>query len=168
MLKLKVIIHTKGRRMKRGSTIFLRIAIAIIGIGVLALCIFALPIGISSDSTGYYRPLLIGLYVPAIPFFYALYQSLRLLDYIDKNEAFSSVSATAFRNIKYCATTIGALFVLGLPYIYRAADMDDAPGVMLGGLVIAGAAFVIATFSAVLQKLVQNAVDIKSENDLTV
>jgi hypothetical protein len=154
--------------MKRGSTIILRGAIILIGLIVLGLCIFALPAGIRSDSTGYYQPILLGLYVPAMPFFFALYQSLKLLDYIDSNKAFTQLSVNAFKYIKLCAMTIGALFTLGMPYIFQAADIDDAPGVVALGLVIVGASFVIATFSAVLQTLVQNAIDIKSENDLTV
>jgi hypothetical protein len=127
-----------------------------------------LPAGIVSDKTGYYRPILLGLYVPAIPFFFALYQAIRLLGYIDRNNSFSELSVRAFRNIKYCALAISGLFAGGMPYIFYAADRDDAPGVILMGLVIIGASVVIATFSGLLQKLVQNAVDIKSENDLTV
>jgi hypothetical protein len=127
-----------------------------------------LPLIISDDNTGFYKPLLIGLYVPAVPFFWALYQSLKLLNYIDANNAFSVASANAFKDIKICAIIIGALFSLVSPYVYQVANMDDAPGVLLIHLVIAGASFVIAAFSSLLQKLVQNAVDIKSENDLTV
>jgi 4-hydroxybenzoate polyprenyltransferase len=74
----------------------------------------------------------------------------------------------ALRNIKYCAIVIGALFIVGMPYIYYAAERDDAPGVIVIGLVISFASFVIATFAAVLQKLFQHATDIKAENDLTV
>lgn len=154
--------------MKQGSTLFLRGAIVLIGLIILVICVFLLPAIISSDNTGYYRPILLGLYVPAVPFFIALYQALKLLGYIDKDLAFSELSIRAFANIKYCAIAISALFAIGLPYIYMAADRDDAPGVMLIGLVITFASLVIATFSAVLQKLVQNAVAIKSENDLTV
>ncbi|HYF97268.1 MAG TPA: DUF2975 domain-containing protein [Patescibacteria group bacterium] len=154
--------------MKRGSTIILRGVVILIGFIVLGLCIFALPAGILSDNTGYYRPILLGLYIPAIPFFFALYQALKLLSYIDKNKAFSLASVKALRNIKYCALIISTLFITGMPYIFYAADRDDAPGVALIGFVIIGASFVIATFSAVLQKLLQNVVDIKSENDLTV
>lgn len=154
--------------MKRGSTIFLRIVIFLIGMGVLALCIFALPAGISSDQTGDYRPILIGMYVPAIPFFIALYQTLKLLSYIDKNKAFSSLSVKALKNIKYCAITISALYAAGMPYIYIVAEKDDAPGAIVIGLVIIFASIVIAVFAAVLQQLLQNAIAIKSENDLTV
>lgn len=154
--------------MERGSTIFLRTAVYVIGLVILAICIFALPAGISSDEVGYYRPILAGLYVPAIPFFIALYQSLKLLGYIDKNKAFSELSVAALKNIKYCAVVISGMFAVGMPYIYRAAEQDDAPGVIVLGLGIAFASFVIATFAGVLQRLLQNAISIKSENDLTV
>jgi len=55
-----------------------------------------------------------------------------------------------------------------LPYIYLVADRDDAPGVMLLGLVFTCAPIVIAVFAAVLQTLLHHAIQIKSENDLTV
>ncbi|HJQ09027.1 MAG TPA: DUF2975 domain-containing protein [Candidatus Saccharimonadales bacterium] len=154
--------------MKRGSTIFLKGVVILIGFIVLALCIFALPAGLRSDNTGYYRPILLGLYVPVIPFFLALHQALNLLSYIDKNKAFSELSVKALGNIKYCAFTISALLAVGMPYIFYAADRDDAPGVAAIGFVIIGASAVIAAFAGVAQKLFQSAVDIKSENDLTV
>ena len=46
--------------------------------------------------------------------------------------------------------------------------MDDAPGVILIGLILIFASMVIAVFAAVLQKLLKEAIDIKSENDLIV
>jgi len=60
------------------------------------------------------------------------------------------------------------LYVVGMPLFYLIAEMDDAPGIILIGLVMIFAALVIAVFAAVLQKLLKNAIDIKSENDLTV
>ena len=154
--------------MKKGSTMFLRGVVILIGLAVLALCIIVLPAGIRSDNTGYYVPILWGLYITALPFFFALHQALKLLGLIDRNKAFSRSSVLALKNIKYCALTISGLFALGMPYIFYAADRDDAPGVALVGFIIVGASFVIATFAAVLQKLLRNALDIKSENDLTV
>lgn len=154
--------------MKQSSTLFLRVVVLILGLLVLALCAIALPAGIMSDHVGYYRPILLGLYAPALPFFFALYQALKLLGYIDRNEAFSKFSVDVLKNIKYCALAISVLFAVGMPYIYYAANRDDAPGVLLIGLVIMGASLVMAVFAAVLQKLLQNAIAIKSENDLTV
>ncbi|EUJ36458.1 hypothetical protein PWEIH_13330 [Listeria weihenstephanensis FSL R9-0317] len=48
------------------------------------------------------------------------------------------------------------------------ADKTDAPGIMIIGLILTFASIVIATFAAVLQRLLQEAISIKSENDLTV
>lgn len=154
--------------MKQGSTLFLRGFIVIIGLIVLALCIFALPAGIRSTHVAGYRPLLLGMYVPAVPFLLALVQGWKLLGYIDSNQAFSYRSITAVRYIKYSALAIGGLYTAGLPYIYIVADQDDAPGVVVLGLIFAFLPLVVAVFAAVFQKLLQSGMDLKAENDLTV
>lgn len=156
--------------MKQGSTVFLRGVVYLLGIAVLGICIFALPPLIYSELQGDfdYGAIFVGLYVPAIPFFIALAQALKLLTYIDQNTAFSEASVLALKKIKYCAITISALFAVGMPYIFYVADRDDAPGAAAIGFIIVGASLVIATFAGLLQKLLKNAIDIKSENDLTV
>ena len=154
--------------MKQGSTLVLKGVIILIGMAVLALCIFVLPRGIGSDRTGDYRPILLGMYVTAVPLFFALFQTLKLLKYIDMNTAFSELSVKALKYIKYCAITISVMYAAGMPYIYLVADRDDAPGVVALGFVIIFASIVVAIFAAVLQKLLEEALAIKSENDLTV
>lgn len=108
------------------------------------------------------------MYLSAIPFFIALYQAFKLLTYIDMNKAFSQISVTALKNIKKCATAITILQVIGMPLFYIVGEVDDAPGVILIGMVLVFAPIVIAVFAAVLQRLLQEAINIKSENDLTV
>ncbi|MCY7797326.1 DUF2975 domain-containing protein, partial [Bacillus spizizenii] len=76
------------------------------------------------------------LYVTAIPFYFALYQAFKLLSYIDKNKAFSNISVKALKNIKYCAVIISILFAAGMPFFYLMAEIDDAPGIIVIGLVI--------------------------------
>lgn len=154
--------------INRGSTLVLKAVLLLIALAVLAVCSVVLPMGILTDRTGFYRPLLLGMYFPAIPFFIGVYQSLKLLNLIDKNHAFSERAVKALRKIKFCAFSISALYIILLPYIFYVADLDDAPGVVLIGLVFVFASFVVGTFAAVLQKLIQNALDIKEENDLTV
>lgn len=154
--------------MDKSSTLFLRFVLIMIALIAGAICVFVLPAGIASDKTGYYKPILLWLYLPAIPFFVSLIQSFKLLNLIDKNKAFSEKSVNSLRIIKYCGLVISVIFLAGMPMVYFAADRDDAPGVMLIGLVFVFASFVIATFAGVLQKLLQNALEIKSENDLTV
>ena len=60
------------------------------------------------------------------------------------------------------------LYAAGMPILFQIADADDAPGLVLMGMVIVCAPIVIAVFAAVLQRLLQSAIAIKSENDLTV
>jgi len=160
--------------MKRGSTLFLKIAVILIGIPILALCIFLVPeianfaVELYPDSSYLKYLVYIDLYAAAIPFYFALYQAFKLLNFIDKNQAFSDLSVRALKNIKYCAITISILFVAGMPIFYLMAERDDAPGIILIGMVIIFASSVIATFAAVLQKLLKEAVDIKEENDSIV
>jgi hypothetical protein len=160
--------------MKRGSTWFLRAVLGLMGLIALAICIFALP-SIKEGATQEYPGaenllyvLIGGLYLSAIPFFISLYQSIKLLNYIDKNQAFSQLSVNALKTIKYCGIAISICYVAAIPYLFHVAELDDAPGLGLIALVFACGPLVISTFAAVLQKLMQNAIDIKSENDLTV
>lgn len=161
--------------MKHGSTLFLKVVISLIGIAALAVCIFGLPEVASRDAakhpeTAYLQyPFLGCAYILCIPFFVALYQAFRLLTYIDGNKVFSELSVRALRYIKYCAITISILMVAGIiTTIVIFAGGEDIAGVVMLGLIITFASSVIATFAAVLQKLLQKAIDIKSENDLTV
>ncbi|MCY8233947.1 DUF2975 domain-containing protein [Priestia endophytica] len=160
--------------MNKGTTFFLKIAVILMGIPVLALGIFLVP-EVGSYAAELYPDMayikyliFIDLYAAAIPFYIALYQAFKLLSYIDKNKAFSTISVKALKNIKYCAITISILYMVGMPLLYLIAEKDDAPGIILIGLVIIFASMVIAVFAAVLQKLLKEAIDIKSENDLTV
>ncbi len=160
--------------MKRGTTLFLRIAVILMGLPILALCIFLVP-EIANYAADLYPDIasmkylvLINLYATAIPFYFALYQAFKLLSYIDTNKAFSDLSVKALKTIKYCAIAISTLYAAGMPLFYLVAEVDDAPGIIVIGLVIIFASMVIAVFAAVLQRLLQEAIKIKSENDLTV
>lgn len=160
--------------MKGVSTNFLKLAIILMGIPVLALCIFLIPeignVAAELLPDFAYIKFLVSMvfYASAIPFYFALYQAFNLLRFIDKNKAFSELSVMALKKIKYCAITISGLHLLVLPLFYLFADKDDAPGMIFIGLLVPFASMVIAVFAAVLQKLLQEAIDIKSENDLTV
>lgn len=150
--------------MKRYSTNFLKIAVILIGIPVVILCIFWLPGFVNYLPI----PILVGVYASAITYFIALYQALKLLNYIDNNKAFSLISVDALKNIKHCAIIISVLYAIIAPLLFPIADADDAPGLVAFPLIIIFASFVIAVFAAVLQRLLKEAIDIKSDNDLTI
>ncbi|MDQ6598180.1 DUF2975 domain-containing protein [Bacillus salipaludis] len=155
------------------TTLFLKVTVFIIGILVLALCIFLVPHMANFAAKLYpnIAPMkslvFIVMYGAAVPFYFALYQAFNLLRYIDENTAFSELSVKALRNIKCCAITISGLYVLGLPLFHFIAKKVDPP-IGLMGLIIIFASLIIAVFAAILQRLLQEAINIKSENDLTV
>ncbi|MEC3571158.1 MULTISPECIES: DUF2975 domain-containing protein [Bacillus cereus group] len=143
------------------------------GIAVLALCIFLVPEMANFVANLYpnIAPIkylvFIVMYVAAVPFYVALYQAFNLLQYIDENTAFSELSVKSLKNIKRCAVTISGLYVLGLPLFHFIVKKMEPP-IGLVGLIIIFASFVSAVFTAILQRLLQEAINIKSENDLTV
>ncbi|ATW25792.1 DUF2975 domain-containing protein [Candidatus Formimonas warabiya] len=160
--------------MERASTFFLKLAVILMGFPVLALCIFLVPEIANYTAElfpdwAYMKYLVfVDLYATAIPFYFALYQAFKLLSYIDKNKAFSELSVKALKTIKNCAITISILYVAGMPLFYLMGEADDAPGIILIGMIMIFASMAVAVFAAVLQKLLKNVIDIKSENDLTV
>lgn len=164
----------KDTLVKHGSTHFLRVVVFGMGAVALLLCYLILPpiyrewASVFPHVANLKYPLLVLLVATTIPFFIALYQTLKLLNYVDRNEALSDLSVTALKYIKYCSVVFGLLYAAILPFIYLFADLVDAPGVMIIGFIMAFAPLVIAVFAAVLQKLLQSAIDIKNENDLTV
>ncbi|MBU6081774.1 DUF2975 domain-containing protein [Allobacillus halotolerans] len=158
--------------MKRGTTFFLKTTVFLIGIMILLLSAFFLPWLASYTASMYPEfaylqyPVLIGMYVTAIPFFFALYQALKLLNYIDHGKAFTDQSLEALNSIKYCAILISGLYVIGTIFLISQSSLH--PSVAIIGFIIIFTSVVIAVFAAVLQKLFKNALVIKSENDLTV
>jgi hypothetical protein len=160
--------------MKRGSTLFLRATLLVMALVVLALCIFALPSVWKGGPAEFPAAanavfaIVIVLYASTIPYFIALWQTLKLLGYIDRNTAFSEASVRALGNIKRCAIAITVLFMINVPLLLPIAEADDAPGLLLFGFAFACAPIVIAVFAAVLQRLLKSAIEMKSENELTV
>ncbi len=161
--------------MKKSSTIFLQGVIVLIGIVALAIMIrFPLTEGRAVDLdlfSIYADPFIIYGYLASIAFFVALYQAFKLLGYIGKNKVFSLDSVKALRNIKYCASILGGLIVIAAIYIrvsFNGNVDDDPAGFIAIAIVTTFISIVIATAAAVFEKTLQSAVELKSENDLTV
>lgn len=160
---------------KNCSTLLLKMALVCMGLIVLAWVIFALPNLYKGAVVEfpYARLAVLGivivLHAVAVPYFFVLWQSWKLLVLIDQNKGFSKFSVTTFRSIKYASLTGGILLMLGfVPLLYPIAEVDDAPGLLIFGFLFACIPLVVSVFAAVLEKLFQNAVEMKSENDLTI
>jgi hypothetical protein len=158
--------------MKRSSTLFLQLVIVLIGIGALALLLWEPHVeGRNAHATlfeiYFNDPFLAYAYVGSIPFFVALYQAFKVVGYAGQNKVFSQAAVKALRTIKYCAIALIGFVAVGEIFIMFGNSDDRAGGVFMGVLITFGS-IVMATAAAMFERILQDAVDIKSENDLTV
>lgn len=159
--------------MKRCSIIILRCAVIFAGVVMLALCgVIAWIVFFENRPDPYHMEYIwfIGTYAAAIPYFIALYQAMKILKYIDTDRAFSELAVKSLNIITRAAIVVFIIVTIGgLPFFYTLVQLDgDTPGFMLLGLIISGSAFLIVVFTSVLNRLLQDAIDVKSENDLTI
>jgi hypothetical protein len=153
-------------------TIFLQAVIVLIGIGALTLMLWEPHIeGRNAHATPfeiYFKdPFLAYAYLASIPFFVALYRAFKVLGYIGQNKAFSQATVKALRTIKFCALGIIGFIALGELFIML-GDSDDRAGGIFMGILITFGSVVIAAAATMFERILQNAVNIKTENDLTV
>jgi hypothetical protein len=163
--------------MKRRLTIITRGIVFLMAIAVLAVCGILLPElareeAVANPNAGPAYPFLIAGWILALPIFAGLYQALKLIGFIEGDKAFSNRSIATIKNIKTCAIAFSVMIVIGaitVILITRGADpREDVTPVVSLGFIFTFVSIVVATFAAVLQRLLHDALQIKSENDLTV
>jgi hypothetical protein len=159
--------------MKRFSIIFLQAVIVLIGLVALAILIwFPLTEGRAANLnlfSIYSDPFIVFGFVTSIAFFVALYKAFKLLGYIGQNQVFSSNSVSSLKSIKYCAIIFSVFIVAAGLYIRVFHSKEDDPAGFIAMCILTTfAATVVATAAAIFEKILQNALDMKSENDLTV
>src|SRR5690606_26229377 len=155
--------------MKRTAIQFFQLVIVITGIAVFAMLI-RLPLTEGRAThldlfSIYFDPFILYGYAASIAFFVALYKAFKLLGYIGQDRVFSSDSVKALKSIKYSAIVLSSLIVLAGLYIRLFHHKEDDPaGFLAICIVTAFASIVVATAAAIFEKLLQNAIDMKSEN----
>jgi hypothetical protein len=156
--------------MKPRLTVFLQAVIVLIGIVTLIIMIrFPLTEGAAANKdllSIYLDPFILYGYAASIAFFVALYKVFRLLGYIGQNKVFSLDSVRTLRSIKHCAIVLCILIVMAGIYIriFHAKD-DDPAGFLAMCIAATFVSIVVATAAALFEKILQNGMDIKSENE---
>lgn len=160
--------------MKRISTIFLQIVTVLIGIITLFLLIREPQLeGRNVNSTLYEiyfkDPFLAFAYLGSISFFVILFQIFRLLGFIRQDKIFTTISVKALRIIKICALILITFIAGAIAYFFivQRGKEDIAGGVSLG-LIMVFIVIVTGTAAGVFERILQKAIDMKSENDLTI
>lgn len=162
-----------GWDMLRGSPRFLQAVIVVIGIAAAAFLLWEPHVeGRNAHATTFeiyfHDPFLAYAYFASGFFFFSLYKAIQLLENVRRDELFSERSVSALATIKKCAITMVGFVVAGVSWIVFFSGTDDRPpAVMMGGF-ISLMFFTVATAAAVGERLLRNAVAMKSENDLTV
>lgn len=164
--------------MKRSSTAFLQAVLVLIGLGVLTFLLWEPHLEGVNAQAGFFEvygdPFIAFVYVGSIPFFVALYQAFKVLGYAGGNKVFSVEAVKALRKVKVCALiTAGAIVAVDIFLVVHARlspepGPDGPEGAVMLGIIATFVSIVIATAAAVSQRVLRSAVEMKSENDLTV
>lgn len=158
--------------MKRSSALFLQVIVVLIGIGTLSLMLWEPHLeGRNAQATLfeiYFKdPFLAYAYVASLSFFAALTQAFRVWRYAGQNKLFSHAVLKALRTIKYCGGALIGFVAGGEIFIMLGTSDDRAGGVFMGLLITLGAIVMVAT-AARFERIVRNAIVLRSENDVAV
>jgi hypothetical protein len=151
--------------MKRSPVIFLQVVIVLIGIGAFVLLLWEPRIeGVNAHATTLYQiyfddPFLMLVYAGSIPFFIALYQAVKVLEYVGQNKIFSQAAVKALKNIKYCALTIISFVAVEEIFIMLTHGSDDATGGIFVGALVAFGSLVSVAAAATLGRILQAGMD---------
>lgn len=150
--------------MKQASTIFLQVVIVFIGIGALALLLWEPHTeGVNAHATFfevYLDPFIALVYTGLIPFFAALYQAFKLLEFARQNKVFSSEAVKTLRTIRHCAIAIICFVVAEEVFILLNHGNDDPAGGFFVGILITFGSLIVTAFAIVFERILQNGVDI--------
>lgn len=158
--------------MKKWMVNALKISIALIGVIILILCIFWLPdmARRSAEMNPEYEylryPVLLGLYITCIPFYFGVFHTLKLLRLIEGDGAFTEDACKSLGIINLNAIGEIVLYTIGITFLFINNALH--PGILLIGITIIFAAFIIAIFASILKGLLMKVVEIKNENDFTI
>lgn len=138
---------------KINSTILSSVTI-LIGTIILLLCVFVLPkvaqetVLIHPEVTYLKYPVLLGMYATALPFFYAIYETLIMIQIIEYQSINPSRIVQGLNRIKYSAFVIIVFYVLGIFILDYANALPPIIAVMGFGILLvtiivaAGASFI--------------------------
>ena len=159
--------------MKKIAIHFLQFVVLLFGLFSLILLLrFPLLEGRAVNLTLfeiYSDPFILYVYLSSIAFYLALLELVKLLKYIGEDRLFSITSIAAIKKIKFCSFFICIFIVLGAIYIrFFHHPEDDPAGFMALSILLILIFTAVGAATAVFEKIIQKAVNMKQENDLTI
>ena len=144
--------------MKKFHVYALTSILVVIASIILLLCIFALPqvaqetARLNPEVAYLQYPILLGMYATAVPCLYAIYETIKIIHMMERQEIFTNRIAQALNRIKYCAFTIITLYVAGIIILDAANAMP--PLVALMGMTILIVTVLVASAASFLRNVV--------------
>ncbi len=158
--------------MNNKGVIFLKVVLLMMALmvafvlGMLTLQLFSG--SLNPEVWSFAIPILTGFFVTSIPYFIALFQGNKILTYMQSGRAFSRNTLAALKIIRNMAFLVSGVYALLMPFFYRFAQADDAPGVIVMGAFPLFGALIIAIFSWVLYQVLEEGVVLAEEAALIV
>ena len=143
------------------NLIAMKVMLIIAGLGILFLDLYVLPLAIIAEGNDDYlmRPYLmiiyLSIYIMSFPFFVILFKAFIMLNLIKIEQFYSLKTVKNFQVIKVCAYSITLVVFVDLPFLFFLADYEDAPGLLLMGIIIFGVSLFIALLITRLMLLIE-------------
>jgi hypothetical protein len=139
----------------------MKVMLIIASLGVLFLDLYVLPLAIMTGGNNdyimmpYLMVIYLSIYIMSFPFFVILYKAFITLHLIKIEQFYSLKTVKNFKVIKVCAYSITLVVFVDLPFLYLLADYEDAPGLLLVGIIIFGVSLFIALFITRFKLLIE-------------
>ena len=156
--------------MKKFITYVLSGLLILIGFIIFLMCAFVLP-SIADDVVRHSpevmylkNPILFGMYATAIPFFYAIYATMRIIFTAEKDLIYLGKIKGYLTQISYCAVVIILLYIAGFTIL----DVSKAlpPIVAILGIIIIIISSIVATAASFIRGVLTNTTLIASDRKI--
>lgn len=120
--------------MRKLSLLFLKTALLFVAVPIILLAGYGLYWLIGNPVTPRYAsmlyPIIVGVYLSLIPMMWIFYYFYRLLSQLGKSDQGDRKDPLLIK-IRKGSLFFGAIFLLTEPFVFQAAQEDDAPGLIL-------------------------------------
>jgi hypothetical protein len=155
--------------MKKFNLWFIRILAILLGVGLLVVDGYFLPIFIYDLMRSTYELRLylllvfITVYLASIPLLLMYYYSYKFMNVIDKHEVYTLRSINILQVIRISSFSTTLILSIGAVFLYFVIDYEDAPGVLFVWLIIVGLTFVIGVIVSLIRQFILE--EIRFEED---
>ena len=155
--------------MKKFNLWFIRILAILLGVGLLVVDGYFLPIFIYDLMRSTYELRLyllfvfISIYLASIPLLLMYFYSYKFMNVIDKHEVYTLRSINILQVIRISSFSTTLILSIGAVFLYFVIDYEDAPGVLFFWLIIVGLTFVIGVIVSLIRQFILE--EIRFEED---